>query len=33
VPADEEEVFYVLEGIVEVMCGDQQFTAGPGSLV
>ncbi len=33
VHADEEEVFYVLEGIVEVMCGDQQFTAGPGSLV
>lgn len=33
VHADEEEVFYVLEGNVEVMSGDQQFTAGPGSLV
>jgi mannose-6-phosphate isomerase-like protein (cupin superfamily) len=33
VHADEEEVFYVLEGTVEVMCGDQQFVAGPGSLV
>jgi mannose-6-phosphate isomerase-like protein (cupin superfamily) len=33
VHADEEEVFYVLEGKVEVMSGDQQFLAGPGSLV
>jgi mannose-6-phosphate isomerase-like protein (cupin superfamily) len=31
--ADEEEIFYVLEGTVEVMCGDQQFIAAPGSLV
>ena len=31
--ADEEEIFYVLEGTVEVMCGDQQFVATPGSLV
>ncbi|CAA9382682.1 MAG: hypothetical protein AVDCRST_MAG93-9281 [uncultured Chloroflexia bacterium] len=31
--ADEEEVFYVLEGTVEVMCGDKQFVAAPGSLV
>jgi mannose-6-phosphate isomerase-like protein (cupin superfamily) len=33
VHAQEEEVFYVLEGNVEVMSGDQQFVAGPGSLV
>lgn len=33
VHADEEEIFYVLEGTVEVMCGDQQFVALPGSLV
>jgi quercetin dioxygenase-like cupin family protein len=29
----EDEIFYVLEGTLEVTCGDQRWAAGPGGLV
>lgn len=31
--ANEDEAFYVLEGEMTVMCGDDHFVAGPGSFV
>jgi mannose-6-phosphate isomerase-like protein (cupin superfamily) len=33
VHANEDEVFYVLEGEHIVQCGDQEFRLGPGGLV
>jgi quercetin dioxygenase-like cupin family protein len=33
VHSDSDEVFYVISGELAVRCGDQHWTAGPGSLV
>lgn len=30
---DQDEVFYLIEGTLEVMCGDEHWQAEPGSLV
>lgn len=30
---DEDEAFYVLEGTFTMVCGDDEFSAGPGSYV
>jgi mannose-6-phosphate isomerase-like protein (cupin superfamily) len=30
---DEEEFFYVLAGSYDFVCGDEEFTCGPGELV
>ena len=33
VHADEDEMFYLLEGEIEVFCGERRWTVGPGSFV
>jgi len=33
VHAGEDEMFYLLEGEIEVFCGERRWTVGPGSFV